>query len=48
VTHRKLMRDELITILRMLTGMAPAVAGELPAPGQLATTEPAPEAGAPA
>ncbi len=46
VTHRKLMRDELITILRMLTGMAPAVAGELPAPGQLATTEPAPEAGA--
>ena len=32
VTHRKDMRDELITILRMLTGLPPAVAADLPAP----------------
>lgn len=32
VTPRKALRDELITILRMLTGMPPAVRGELPAP----------------
>ena len=32
VTHRKNMRDELITITRMLTGQPPAVHGELPAP----------------
>jgi len=37
VTHRKDLRRELITILRMLTGQPPAVAGDLPAP------EPAPE-----
>ncbi len=41
VTHRKALRDELITILRMLTGMPPAVAGELPAPGELSSGEPA-------
>ncbi|MFN3955637.1 MAG: acetyl-CoA carboxylase, carboxyltransferase subunit beta [Pararhodobacter sp.] len=34
VTHRKNMRRELITILRMLTGQAPAVAGDLPAPSE--------------
>ncbi len=32
VTHRKKMRDELVTILRMLSGMSPAIAGDLPAP----------------
>ena len=32
VTHRKHLRDELVTILRMLTGQAPAVKGELPQP----------------
>ncbi len=32
VTHRKRLRDELITILRMLTGQPPAVKGDLPAP----------------
>ncbi len=32
VTHRKDLRDELITIVRMLTGQTPAVRGELPAP----------------
>ena len=32
VTPRNKMRDELITITRMLLGLNPAVAGELPAP----------------
>ncbi len=32
VTHRKELKDELVTILRMLTGLPPAVKGELPAP----------------
>jgi len=35
VTHRKAMREELVTILRMLTGMSPAVKGDLPPPGDL-------------
>jgi acetyl-CoA carboxylase carboxyl transferase subunit beta len=33
VTHRKQLRDELITICRMLMGQPPAVKGDLPAPG---------------
>ena len=32
VTHRKDMRDELITITRMLTKQKPVVAADLPAP----------------
>jgi len=32
VTHRKQIREELVTILRMLTGQPPAVKGDLPAP----------------
>ncbi|WP_136683406.1 acetyl-CoA carboxylase, carboxyltransferase subunit beta [Falsirhodobacter xinxiangensis] len=32
VTHRKEMKDELVTILRMLTNQPPAVKGDLPAP----------------
>ncbi|MGB7268162.1 MAG: acetyl-CoA carboxylase, carboxyltransferase subunit beta [Albidovulum sp.] len=32
VTHRKNMKDELTTVIRMLTGMPPAVKGDLPAP----------------
>ena len=32
VTHRKEMREELITICRMLMGLSPAVKGDLPAP----------------
>ncbi|MDV7272317.1 acetyl-CoA carboxylase, carboxyltransferase subunit beta [Thioclava sp. A2] len=32
VTHRTKMRGELITILRMLMGLPPAIAGDLPAP----------------
>ncbi|PJF09698.1 acetyl-CoA carboxylase, carboxyltransferase subunit beta [Pseudorhodobacter sp. MZDSW-24AT] len=39
VTHRKQMRDELITILRMLTGQSPAIKADLPPP---AAPEPAP------
>jgi acetyl-CoA carboxylase carboxyl transferase subunit beta len=33
VTHRKDMREELITITRMLMGLSPAVMGDLPPPG---------------
>ncbi|MEM7470655.1 MAG: acetyl-CoA carboxylase, carboxyltransferase subunit beta [Pseudomonadota bacterium] len=32
VTHRKDMKDELVTIIRMLMGESPAVKGDLPAP----------------
>jgi acetyl-CoA carboxylase carboxyl transferase subunit beta len=32
VTHRKKLREELVAILRMLTGQPPAVRGDLPAP----------------
>ncbi len=32
VTHRKALRDELIGIVRMLLGLPPAVAGDLPPP----------------
>ncbi len=44
VTHRKALKDELVTILRMLTGQSPAVKGDLPAPEEAAS---APEAVAP-
>ena len=54
VTHRKEMREELITIIRMLTGQPPAVRGDLPAPesesaetSEAASAEKAPEAEAP-
>lgn len=33
VVHRKQLRDELITVTRLLTGQPPAIKGELPAPG---------------
>ena len=32
VTHRMKMREELITITRMLMGLPPAVRGDLPPP----------------
>jgi len=32
VTHRGRLKDELITILRMLSGLGPAIKGDLPAP----------------
>ncbi len=41
VTHRKMLKDELVTILRMLTGQSPPIKGDLPAPAELA---PAPAA----
>ncbi|MEQ9039322.1 MAG: acetyl-CoA carboxylase, carboxyltransferase subunit beta [Silicimonas sp.] len=37
VTHRRHMKEELVTITRMLLGLPPAVAGDLPAPEK--TTE---------
>jgi acetyl-CoA carboxylase carboxyl transferase subunit beta len=37
VTHRKDMRDELITIVRMLMDQPPAIAVTLPPPGKLAS-----------
>ncbi|MEM9349963.1 MAG: acetyl-CoA carboxylase, carboxyltransferase subunit beta [Pseudomonadota bacterium] len=43
VTARKDMRDELITITRMLLSQTPAVKGDLPAPAPLPTAEPAEE-----
>jgi len=32
VTHRKNMKEELVTIIRMLTKQTPAIKGDLPAP----------------
>ena len=45
VTPRGELRDELITIIRMLMGQSPAISGNLPAP-DTATALPAPEADA--
>ena len=39
VTHRKDMRDELVTILRMLMNQTPAIKGDLPPPGLMAETK---------
>ena len=39
VTHRAQMRDELITITRMLMGQSPAVKGDLPAPAPIDTQD---------
>ncbi|MHA6265946.1 acetyl-CoA carboxylase, carboxyltransferase subunit beta [Aliiroseovarius sp. CAU 1755] len=39
VTHRKDMKHELVTILRMLTGQSPAVKGDLPKPDDTAKSE---------
>ncbi|SMO79522.1 acetyl-CoA carboxylase, carboxyltransferase subunit beta [Paracoccus laeviglucosivorans] len=44
VTHRKAMREELISILRMVGGLPAPVAGDLPAPGSIAKALPEPEA----
>ncbi|PQV55684.1 acetyl-CoA carboxylase carboxyltransferase subunit alpha [Defluviimonas denitrificans] len=43
VTHRKNLKDELTTILRMLTGQTPAVKGDLPKPEEAKAGTPAPE-----
>ncbi len=37
VTHRKNLREELITVTRMLLGLSPAVKGDLPAPAKTKT-----------
>ncbi|MGL6210866.1 MAG: acetyl-CoA carboxylase, carboxyltransferase subunit beta, partial [Paracoccaceae bacterium] len=37
VTHRKQMKDELVAIIRMLTGQSPPIKGDLPAPEPTAT-----------
>jgi acetyl-CoA carboxylase carboxyl transferase subunit beta len=42
VVHRKAMKDELVTLIRMLTGQPPAIKGDLPAPVE-APVEKAPE-----
>jgi acetyl-CoA carboxylase carboxyl transferase subunit beta len=39
VTARPEMRDELITIIRMLMGQPPAIKGELPAPAEPAPAD---------
>jgi acetyl-CoA carboxylase carboxyl transferase subunit beta len=44
VTHRKHMRDELISMTRMLMALPPPVKADLPAPEAAALPEPAPEA----
>jgi len=45
VTKRTGMRDELITITRMLLGLPPAIRGDLPAPDPAGTAAALPEAG---
>ena len=32
VVHRKAMKDELVTLVRLLTGQPPAIKGDLPSP----------------
>ena len=44
VTHRRDLKQELVTITRMLLGLPPAVAGDLPAPSPVEEpTSPAPQ-----
>jgi acetyl-CoA carboxylase carboxyl transferase subunit beta len=45
VTPRAELRDELIRITRMLMGMSPAVAGDLPSPEPAAEPPPPEPAG---
>jgi len=40
VTHRRDIRDELITIVRMLQGLPPAIRGDLPKPDTSAASPP--------
>jgi acetyl-CoA carboxylase carboxyl transferase subunit beta len=47
VTHRKDLRDELVTVLRMLMQQPPAVHGDLPAPEPVAAKPAKPAAPAP-
>ena len=41
VTHRKDMKDELVTIIRMLMAQPPAIKGDLPAPDAVTEEQPA-------
>ena len=41
VTHRRDIKEELVRIVRLLTGQPPAVAGDLPAPTETPEEEPA-------
>jgi acetyl-CoA carboxylase carboxyl transferase subunit beta len=41
VVHRTVMKDELVTLIRLLMGLPPAIKGDLPAPVEPAATEPA-------
>jgi acetyl-CoA carboxylase carboxyl transferase subunit beta len=45
VVHRRAMKDELVTLIRMLMSLPPAIKGDLPAPVEVAA-EPATAAGA--
>jgi acetyl-CoA carboxylase carboxyl transferase subunit beta len=36
VVHRKAMKDELVTLIRLLTGQPPAIKGDLPPPAEKA------------
>ncbi len=44
VTHRKALREELVTVLRMLMRLPPAIKGDLPVPAPAAAATPAQEA----
>ena len=35
VTHRRAMRDELVTVIRLLMALPPAIKGDLPAPAEV-------------
>jgi acetyl-CoA carboxylase carboxyl transferase subunit beta len=39
VVHRKAMRDELVTLIRMLMAMPPAIKGDLPAPVEVVVAD---------
>lgn len=43
VTHRTQMKEELVTIIRMLLGLPPAIRGDLPAPSEPVSAEEAAE-----
>ena len=47
VTHRKRLREELMSLVRLLTGKPPAVRGDLPPPKPADLAEPAAAAAAP-
>jgi acetyl-CoA carboxylase carboxyl transferase subunit beta len=38
VVHRKQLKDELVTLIRLLTSQPPAIKGDLPAPAAIAAT----------